>query len=240
MTIAGVGEAGREGDGGPAASAQVGGPFGVCVGPDNAVYVCETTSHVIRRIDEASGRISTIAGCGRAGYDGDGGLATEARLNEPYEVRFDQAGNMFFVEMKNHIVRRVDRGSGRISTIAGTGRRGFSGDGGPATRAELNRPHSIALDEHGNVYICDIGNHRVRRVDARSGKIETFAGTGTRQPTPDGVMHYPFNDTTREGWQANPSIRNAYRTLVPLAANSAWSYRNDPAAAALLSSRNSE
>ena len=103
------------------------------------------------------------------------------------EADFDAAGNMFFVEMKNHLVRRVDAGTHLISTVAGSGKPGFSGDGGPATAASLKVPHSIALDDRGNLYICDIGNHRIRRVVLKTGIISTFAGTGEKKPTPDGA-----------------------------------------------------
>lgn len=184
--LAGTGEDGSRGDGGDPAEAQVGGPFGVVVGPDGAVYVCETTTHRVRRIDRAAGKIETVAGTGERGYSGDGGPATKARLNEPYEVRFDASGNMYFVEMQNHVVRRVDARNGKITTVAGTGERGFSGDGGPAKKAQLNRPHSIALDNDGRLYICDIGNHRIRVVSLATGKINTFGGTGEKQPTRDG------------------------------------------------------
>ncbi len=127
--------------------------------------------------------ISTVAGTGEKGYSGDGGPATAARLNEPYEIRFDADGNMFFVEMQNNIVRRVDVRTKKISTVAGTGKKGFSGDGGPAIQARLNKPHSIALDQAGGLYICDIGNHRIRRVDLTTGLISTYSGTGERKPT---------------------------------------------------------
>lgn len=187
ITIAGTGVEGHSGDGGPAVEARIGGPFGLTIGPDGALYVCETTSHVVRRIDPETGRITTVAGSGRKGYAGDGGPAGEALLNEPYEVRFDQAGNMYFVEMRNHIVRKVDAQTRIISTVAGTGEEGFFGDGGPATEARMKVPHSIALDGAGHLYICDIGNHRIRRVDLRTGVIETFAGTGERKQTPDGA-----------------------------------------------------
>ncbi|MCH7685783.1 MAG: hypothetical protein IH899_03725 [Planctomycetes bacterium] len=186
-TIAGTGKQGFTGDGGPAVKAGVGEPFGLVIGPDGALYVCETTNHVVRRVDLKTGRISTVAGSGKKGYAGDGGPATTALLNQPYEVRFDAAGNMFFVEMRNHLVRRVDAKTGVISTVAGNGTRGFSGDGGPAITAQLSSPHSIALDNAGNVYICDIGNHRVRKVDSETGIITTFAGTGEKKPTPDGA-----------------------------------------------------
>ena len=115
------------------------------------------------------------------------GSATKANVDEPYEVRFDNAGNLFFVDMKNAVVRRVDMRTGVISTVAGSGQAGFSGDGEPATKAQLKTPHSIQLDSQGNLYICDIGNHRIRKVDVKTGTIATFAGTGQKGPTPDGA-----------------------------------------------------
>lgn len=184
--LAGTGTSGYTGDHGLAQQARLGNPYGVVRGPDGAIYICEVDNHVIRRIT-LDGMISTVAGTGKRGYYGDVGAATNALLNEPYEVRFDAAGNMIFVEMKNHLIRRVDAKSGVISTVAGNGQPGFAGDGGPAIGARFNQPHSLQLDREGNIYICDIGNHRVRRIDARSGIISTFAGTGAKQPTPDGA-----------------------------------------------------
>jgi DNA-binding beta-propeller fold protein YncE len=110
----------------------------------------------------------------------------DARLNEPYEVRFDRDGNMYVVEMKNHVVRRIDGKTRIISTLAGNGRLGFGGDGGPATKALLNQPHSIALDGEGALYIADIGNHRIRRIDLRTGLIETIAGNSQRRMPQEG------------------------------------------------------
>jgi streptogramin lyase len=107
-------------------------------------------------------------------------------LNEPYEVRFDRDGNMFFVEMQNHLVRRVDAATGMISTVAGTGKAGYGGDGGPAVNAMFRQPHSIALDGQGGLYVADIGNHRIRRIDLGTGSIETVAGTGERKLPVDG------------------------------------------------------
>ena len=196
ITILGTGQAGWSGDGGLGSAAKCGAPFGIVVGPDGALFVCETTSHVIRRIDPDTQLVTTVAGTGgKSGHAGDGGPATEALLHEPYEVRFDTDGHMFFVEMKGEVVRRVDSRTGIISTIAGTGTAGFSGDGGPATAAQLKQPHSIALDNTGHLYICDIGNNRVRRVDLAKGTINTFGGTGERKPTPDGaaVAGTPLN-----------------------------------------------
>jgi streptogramin lyase len=133
-----------------------------------------------------SGELTTVAGCGRKGYSGDDGAASNAELNEPYEVRFDKAGNMYFVEMQNHIVRVVDAKTHAIRTLAGTGKAGFAGDGGPATKAEFRQPHSVALDDAGNVYVADIGNHRIRRIDAKTGMIATIAGNGEKQMPKDG------------------------------------------------------
>jgi len=166
------------GDGTPG---NVGQPFGVEIGPDGGLYICEVENHRVRRLDLATGQLTTVAGSGQKGYAGDGGPATKALLNEPYEVRFDKAGNMLFVEMRNFVVRKVAAKTGTISTLAGTGQPGFGGDGGPATAAQLNIPHSIALDKDDNVYIADIGNHRIRRVDAKSGVITTIAGNGQKE-----------------------------------------------------------
>ena len=213
VTIAGTGENRYFGDGGPATEAGVGGPFGVAVGPDGGLYVCEISGRVVRRIDLESGNISTVAGTGVKGNDGDGGPATEANLNEPYEVRFDAAGNVYFVDMWSHSVRRVDARSGVISTVAGTGEKGSSGDGGPAIAATFDRPHSITLDGDGHVYICDIGNHRIRKVDAKTGLVTTFAGTGERKPTPDGaaITGTPLNGPRTLDFDGDHSLYLALR-----------------------------
>ncbi len=185
-TFAGAGVAGYSGDGGQAAKARLNNPFGVARGPDEALYVCDTMNHVIRKIDR-NGVITTVAGAGRKGFSGDGGPALEATLNEPYEVRFNKQGDMFFVERLNHVVRRVDSKTRIITTVAGSGEAGFSGDGGAARRATLNQPHSIQFDRNGDLFICDILNHRIRKIDMKTGVITTFAGTGEKKPTPDGA-----------------------------------------------------
>ena len=199
LTIAGDGTDHYNGNASAATKTGVAQPFGIAIGPKHGLYVCEVGSHVIRRVDPVSNKISVVAGTGEKGFDGNGGLATDAKLNEPYEVRFAANGDMYFVEMQNHIVRRVDHETGKIHLVAGCGEKGFGGDGGPATEAKLNRPHSIALDNDDNLYICDIGNHRVRRVDLKTGVISTFAGTGERKPTPDGSA---FDGTPLNGPRA--------------------------------------
>lgn len=187
VTIAGTGTAGYVPGNPVAAATPVGEPYGIATGPDGCLYICEIRTHVVRKLDQATGRLTLVAGNGSRGYSGDGGLATQAQLNQPYEVRFDRQGHMYFVEMKNHIVRRVHAKTGVISTVAGNGVAGYSGDGGLATQAQLKAPHSITLDHNGNLYICDIGNHRIRIVNLDTGIIRTFAGTGEKKMTPDGA-----------------------------------------------------
>jgi DNA-binding beta-propeller fold protein YncE len=133
------------------------------------------------------------------GYAGDGRPASRALCNEPYEVRFDAEDHMYFVEMQNHVVRKVDAKTAIISTVAGDGTAGFSGDGGKATKARLKQPHSIALDGAGGLYIADIGNLRIRRVDLRSGLIETVGGAGEKGTTLDGAS---LAETPLEGPRA--------------------------------------
>jgi len=180
-TIAGTGKPEDSGSEGAALKTNIGEPFGVEIGPDGGLYICEVRNHRIWRLDLKSGQMKVVAGSGKMGYAGDGGKSTDALLNEPYEVRFDKAGNMLFVEMKNHLIRRVDAKTGFISTIAGMGKQGFGGDGGPAVKAQFSTPHSIALDKDDNLYIADIGNHRIRRVDAKTGLIESIAGNGEKK-----------------------------------------------------------
>lgn len=185
ITIAGTGQKEYSGDGGLARNAGAGEPYGLTIGPDGALYFCDIVFHVIRKVG-TDGRISTVAGSGKKGYAGDGGPATQALLNEPYEIKFDAVGTMYFVEMQNNLVRKVDQASGVISTVAGTGKSGFSGDGGPARAATFNKPHSIAFDGKGSLFVCDIGNHRVRRVDLKTGVVTTFTGTGEKAVPKDG------------------------------------------------------
>ncbi|GIT31773.1 MAG: hypothetical protein Ct9H300mP1_38190 [Planctomycetaceae bacterium] len=178
-TIAGNGQPGDTPEkGGIARDVPVDNPFGVEQGPDAALYVTTVGSHRVLRLDPKTGKITSVAGSGGRGYSGDAGPATKATLNQPYEVRFDSKGNMLIVEMQNHLIRRVDAQSGVITTVAGDGVAGYGGDDGPARQARFRDPHSITLDKNDNIYISDISNHRVRRIDAKSGRIETLAGNG--------------------------------------------------------------
>ncbi len=194
-TIAGTGKQGHSGDGGPAVEAEIDNPFGIVRGPDGAFYFCEYTGQRIRRLCE-DGIISTVAGTGEAGYSGDGGSAMKATFNKPHELRFDAEGDLYVVDMVNNAVRKIDMKTGDISTVAGTGKKGYDGDGGPATKAKLNQPHSIQFGPDGDLYLCDIGNNVIRRIEMKTGKISTVAGTGKPGDTPDGS---PIKGTPLKG-----------------------------------------
>ena len=176
-TVAGSGRfGGFGGDGGAATAAQLDDPRGVALDGAGNLYIADTDNHRIRKVD-AAGVITTVAGNGTSGRGGDGGAATAAQLNDPSGVALDGAGNLYIADTDNHRIRKVDA-AGVISTVVGTGRGGSSGDGGPATAARLNSPRGVALDGAGNLYIADIYNHRIRKVDA-AGVISTVAGDGT-------------------------------------------------------------
>ena len=182
-TVAGNGEIGFSGDGGPAVEARLKLPQGVAVDGSGALYIADTWNRRIRRVD-GSGIITTVAGSGGRGYGGDGGPAVRASLNVPAGVAVDGLGNLYIAESEQNRLLRVDT-SGIITTMAGNGEIGFSGDGGPAVEAWLNTPLGVTVDEVGNVYIADWGNHRIRRVDG-SGIITTIAGIGERGFSGDG------------------------------------------------------
>lgn len=175
QTIAGTGVPGFSGDGGPAVAAQLNSPATVVPGPAGLLYIADVRNHRIRRVD-AQGIISTVAGTGRPGFGGDGGPAIEAQLNQPLGLTVDAQGNLYIADTLNHRIRKVDV-EGRITTAAGNGREGYSGDGGPALEASLSRPVGLTLDAEGNLYIADVFNHRIRKVDTQ-GRISTVAGNG--------------------------------------------------------------
>ncbi|MFG2349744.1 NHL domain-containing protein [Streptomyces phaeochromogenes] len=174
--VAGTGTAGFSGDGGPAATARFNIPVAVAVDSAGLLYMADYHHHRVRKIT-SDGKISTIAGTGVAGFRGDGGPAVSAQLNRPYGLAVDGAGNLYIAEAENHRVRKVTT-DGKISTIAGTGTAGFSGDGGPAASAQLHFPMGMVVDSIGTLYVSDHRNHRIRKITT-DGKISTIAGTGS-------------------------------------------------------------
>lgn len=181
--FAGIGTPGFPANVTPSRSASLGVPQDVTVGPDRLFYVADSRFHQILRVDN-SGAISRFAGTGQPGFAGDGGPAIQARFNEPFDLNFDRAGNLYVADFRNNRVRVIDT-SGRISTVAGTGKAGYRGDGGPAQDAQLNGPYGIAVDQDDRLLIADSSNHVVRRV-AQDGTISTIVGSGERGFAGDG------------------------------------------------------
>ena len=167
---------GYGGDGRPAVDANLSGPVGVASDPSGNVWIAERFNHRVRKVD-AGGIITTVAGSFEEGYTGDGGQAAMAALNGPEGVAVDSRGRLYIADTGNHRIRMVDA-EGVISTVAGTGEAGFSGDGGPGPTAILNGPVDVAVDNNGYLYIADTGNHRIRVLDLNLGIIQTVAGTG--------------------------------------------------------------
>ena len=183
FTMAGNGAQGMAREGERPRTASLDQPFGVLIDPDGALIWADFGSNRILRL--RAGRISVVAGNGTKGHAGDDGPARLAQLSAPHEIRFDRKGNMLIAERDSHVIRLMERRTGHISTFAGTGMPGYGGDQGPASQAQLRQPHSIALDSGDNLYICDIQNNRVRRRDAATGILTTFAGNGDAADTPD-------------------------------------------------------
>ncbi|RST16891.1 hypothetical protein E2C00_33090 [Streptomyces sp. WAC05374] len=194
-TVVGTGSGGFSGDDGPAVAAELNCPYGLAVDDTGNLYIADTDNHRVRQVTP-DGQIRTVAGTGAPGFSGDGGPAVSARLNSPYGVAVDGAGSLYITDAENHRVRKVAR-DGTISTVAGTGTDGFSGDGGPATSARMDFPLGVVADTTGTLYVSDHNNHRVRKV-AGDGTISTVAGTGTDGFSGDGgpatsaELNYPF------------------------------------------------
>jgi streptogramin lyase len=177
-TIAGTGKAGYSGDGGPARAAQLSQPFHCDFDSSGNLYIVEQFNHCVRKLEMKTGVIATVAGCGKKGYTGDGGPATQATMDDPHSVVVDKNGDFYIADRMNAAIRKVDGKTGTMTTVAGTGKKGSSGDGGPGSKAQLVEPDDCFLDGKGALLIADVGDWRIRRLDLKTGTITTFAGTG--------------------------------------------------------------
>lgn len=227
-TIAGTGTFGFSGDGGAATSAMINNPVGVAVDGSGNVYFSDQYNQRIRKINASTGNISTIAGTGTYSYSGDGGAATSATFQNPAGIRIDASGNIYIADLFNHVVRKITASTGVISTIAGTGTAGFSGDGAAATSANLNYPTDVSFDDSANLYISVQYSHRIRKVSASTGYISSVAGTGTAGYSGDGgpataaQINYPTGIATDGGGNIYIADRENHRirfvcnyTLIP-------------------------
>src|SRR5207302_617301 len=179
QTVAGTGTYGFNGDGGLATNAELAQPTGVYVDSSGNIFIADSGNQRIRKVDAATGNIQTVAGNGTFGFSGDGGPATNATFFHPTDLYVDSSGNIFIADSVNHRTPQVRAATGNIQTVAGNGTFGFSGDGGPATNAELAQPTGVYADSSGNIFIVDTYNSRIREVDAATGIIQTVAGNGT-------------------------------------------------------------
>ena len=197
-TVAGNGTTNSGGDGGAATAANLEYPCDVALDASGNLFIAFKQTSRIRKVNVSTGIISTVAG---GGFGGDGGLATNASLNVPTGVTVDASGNFYIADQGDHRIRKVNASTGIISTVAGNGTQGFTGDGGLAISAKLSQPSAISIDKSGNLYIADIGNYRIRKVNANTGFISTVAGNGTPSFGGDGgaataaSFYYPSNIT---------------------------------------------
>ncbi len=193
-TVAGNGTGGYSGDGGSATSAELNSPSGVAVDAFGNIYIADYYNYRVRVVyssgtipnvsNPTAGSIYTVAGDGTPGYSGDGGLATSAMIGPPWRITLDASGNIYIALYAT--VRKVNASTGTISTVAGNGTAGFSGDNGPATAAELRNAWAVSVDGYGNIFIADEYNERIREVTASTGIINTVAGTGLEGYNGDG------------------------------------------------------
>ena len=189
QTYVGTGEAGYAGDGGLAIEALCTEPFMCDFDAAGNLFYTESRNNIVRRVDKTTGVITTVAGTGEAGNSGDGGLATQATMREPYSLQVDSNNNdIYIVDRLSAVVRKVDGSTGIITTVAGTGEAGYSGDGGPGNQAAMVEPNDCFLDGKGGLLIADIQDQRIRRLDLISGVISTFAGNGDKERSGDGKL----------------------------------------------------
>jgi hypothetical protein len=232
-TVAGSGTPGYLGEGIAATAAQLWNPTGVAVDGNGNIYIADENNHRIRLVLAASGLIYTMAGTGTAGVAGDGGLATNAQLSSPQGVAVDAAANVYIADTNNHRIRKINSATGIITTIGGTGIAGFLGEAGPATAARLYYPAGIAADAAGNVYFADYSNHRVRRIAAASGIINTVVGSeagygGDGGAATAGQIYYPYGvalDSSGSIFVAdyyNSRVRRAGVPLLPATNLQVW------------------
>ncbi|MCA9134458.1 MAG: hypothetical protein KDA45_14915 [Planctomycetales bacterium] len=187
-TIAGNGEKGAAVDKGPALKVPLPNPFGIQPEADGSLIIAGFEQHVLYRLDAQYRGLERIAGTGAEGLSGSGGEhPVQVALNQPHEVQVDAAGNIYVADTRNHRVGMIEAATGRWAVVAGTGQEGFSGDRGPAKQATMNQAYSIAIDE-SELFIADLMNQRIRRVDLRSGQINTICGTGEKKPPVDGGL----------------------------------------------------
>lgn len=182
----GAGLGSYSGDGGMATNATLNAPSGLYIDKFENIYIADLLNNRVRKIDHLSGKISTIAGNGTHGYGGDNGLAVNAFLAHPSQPFLDSSSNIYISDYDNNVIRKVAASTGIITTIAGTGAQGYSGDGGPAIAAKMNQPYGIYIDKAQNIFVAEWGNGVIRRIDGTTGIITTVAGTGTQGYSGDG------------------------------------------------------
>jgi hypothetical protein len=216
--VAGTGVAGFSGDGGAATSAGLYGPEGLALDRAGNLFIAEFGNHRVRRVAIGTGIITTVAGDGVPRFSGDGGPVTSASLNGPVGLTFDRDENLIIVDFGNHRIRRVAAGTGIITTIAGSGGAGFSGDGGAATSASLWNPHGIAMSPTGDLFIGDRGNHRVRMVSVPTRPSSAPSASPSYTPYCAPSLFRPLSRTDLVGTLVGSALAPGEATLVASAA----------------------